>query len=101
MPACNRQGQKVKLSTFSTPRSTRIAKLGHGLVRRFVSLTDAFPLAIHKEEVCWNALAEAGKKDKALNTLLKALGEDLDKKKNLIDYVGFQHYELHFTEYVL
>jgi hypothetical protein len=79
---------KVTLGSFDTPRAERIAKIGHSLIRQYISVTDAFPPALKKDELCWKVLVEGAKGDKQLTVLLKELDNDLTKKKKLIDYVS-------------
>lgn len=85
-----RQGKnaKVTLGSFGTPRSERLAKLGHTLIRRNTAVNDAFPTAMQKDDLCWKALVEAAKADAQLTRLLKELDTNLSKKKRLIDYVS-------------
>lgn len=83
------QSRKVKLSDFTDPVTTKLAKAGHCAMCHYVATTEAFPLPVHKEEqeLSWTCLVKGAEEKEEMIANLEAVEKDLLLKSQLIDYV--------------
>ena len=78
---------RPKLADFIDAKTAKLAKAGHHIMCHHITIAEAFPLPINKEELSWKCLLKASQGDQEMMGELEDVEGNAALKSCLIDYV--------------